>query len=614
MATRNEEFGEVEIEVGDQLLYSEEQRGVEVKIAIIGKNGSGRFSFVNAITGVKDSDEAAKPTERTDSKHENKRILWYNPPGKQNIFFWILPSIDNETPSCYRRYFESVDVEMYDVFLMFICASCEDHQVLLLIAEEIKHRKKPVVFVHVLQGGSRRGLRRPTPPQNPGLVQEIGSEVYCIDIHQPGECDFYKLTKAIANGLPSPKKECFNKIPKIGELFALDRFNRFVKEKEEKKIVPSGDELKELLQKNGITGIQQMMDERLKTWKDVIINLAILGDSGSGKSSFINAIRGLRSSHPLGAETGSTETTKVPSSYEHPTNPNIRFWDLPGVGTPSRPEFIKFCKEIKIELYDTFLIIVSKRFTEFHRQFAETLTSMGKPFFFVRSMIDQAIEAERHDYGDTRDEMRTMEKVRKECTESLKGMKLSEEDIFLISNHHPDKWDFDRLKKAIFDKLPSNLKESFILSMRFFSEEVLCAKIKVLGERRWMDSIASIVTKLGLGPFSLFIDRKRIKKRINFYREQLRFPETGSEEFQKLSEELQRRVEKFDLERVDMSGQDTLEWMKSFDSANEFNIRIYGPFIATNRPFMFVDLFLDQVLQEMELAAKAILAETAACK
>jgi predicted GTPase len=33
------------------------------------------------------------------------------------------------------------------------------------------------------------------------------------------------------------------------------------------------------------------MKEKLERWKEVKINIAILGNSGAGKSSFINAIR-----------------------------------------------------------------------------------------------------------------------------------------------------------------------------------------------------------------------------------------------------------------------------------------------------------------------------------
>jgi putative ribosome biogenesis GTPase RsgA len=51
-------------------------------------------------------------------------------------------------------------------------------------------------------------------------------------------------------------------------------------------------ELRELFLKKGIVGVQRMMTDKLAEWRNVKINLAILGNSGAGKSSFINAIRG----------------------------------------------------------------------------------------------------------------------------------------------------------------------------------------------------------------------------------------------------------------------------------------------------------------------------------
>ena len=38
--------------------------------------------------------------------------------------------------------------------------------------------------------------------------------------------------------------------------------------------------------------IQEIVKARLEQWKEVEINFAIIGSSGVGKSSFINAIRG----------------------------------------------------------------------------------------------------------------------------------------------------------------------------------------------------------------------------------------------------------------------------------------------------------------------------------
>ena len=64
------------------------------------------------------------------------------------------------------------------------------------------------------------------------------------------------------------------------------------KEKDVTKFFPSTKEVKQLFVKSGITGVQRKMKSDLNAWKKVRINLAILGNSGVGKSSFINAIRG----------------------------------------------------------------------------------------------------------------------------------------------------------------------------------------------------------------------------------------------------------------------------------------------------------------------------------
>lgn len=52
------------------------------------------------------------------------------------------------------------------------------------------------------------------------------------------------------------------------------------------------NEIRVLFFESGIAGVQRMMTEKLTLWQNVKINLAILGNSGAGKSSFINAIRG----------------------------------------------------------------------------------------------------------------------------------------------------------------------------------------------------------------------------------------------------------------------------------------------------------------------------------
>ena len=115
-------------------------------------------------------------------------------------------------------------------------------------------------------------------------------------------------------------------------------------------------------------------------------------------------------------------------------------------------------------MYDTFVIISSTRFTQDDLYLAKKAEDMRKPFFFVRSKIDNDIRSERRKKGF--DEAKMLEIVKEKCAANLQFVNFSTEKIFLISNHHPDKWDFDRLKKAILDELPPRQRESLTFAFR----------------------------------------------------------------------------------------------------------------------------------------------------
>lgn len=79
-----------------------------------------------------------------------------------------------------------------------------------------------------------------------------------------------------------------------------------------------------------ITKFEDYMCSRLDIWRTKTLNIAITGNSGSGKSMLINTLRGLLPSDPGAAQTGFKETTSAKTPYPHPNNQNLIFWDLPG--------------------------------------------------------------------------------------------------------------------------------------------------------------------------------------------------------------------------------------------------------------------------------------------
>lgn len=52
------------------------------------------------------------------------------------------------------------------------------------------------------------------------------------------------------------------------------------------------EEFKEHVDQNGVSKMEDVLKKKLERWQDVEVNIGITGDSGAGKSSFINAIRG----------------------------------------------------------------------------------------------------------------------------------------------------------------------------------------------------------------------------------------------------------------------------------------------------------------------------------
>ena len=236
------------------------------------------------------------------------------------------------------------------------------------------------------------------------------------------------------------------------------------------------------------------------------------------------------------AEVGEQKTTtKVPTEYPHPENLKIKFWDLPGMGDIKNPDLRTYCKEVQLEKYDAFLIVTCTRFTSNDFQLAEEIKrSLNKNFFFIRTKIDESVRS-----GKLRkksfDESVMLEETKNNCSKELGDLLSKKEDIFLISNHHPEKWDFPKLAEAILDAMPKYKQESLTLALESFSPEIIRRKVEILKQRTWKSAFKSaLVGTIPLPGVSAVYDANLIIDEINMYRTTLGLPEKWSEEFTKL--------------------------------------------------------------------------------
>ncbi|XP_016146708.1 interferon-inducible GTPase 5-like [Sinocyclocheilus grahami] len=171
------------------------------------------------------------------------------------------------------------------------------------------------------------------------------------------------------------------------------------------------EDIKDTLSSQDLPSAITMIKEYLKKQNLVELNIGVTGESGSGKSTFVNAFRGLGDEEEGSAKTGVVETTTEPAVYLHPKYKNVKVWDLPGIGTPNfkADEYLKL---VQFKRYDFFIIIASDRFRECHTQLATEIMKMGEKFYFVRSKIDFCITAEKRKKNF--DQKKTLEIIREE--------------------------------------------------------------------------------------------------------------------------------------------------------------------------------------------------------
>ncbi|KAK9969962.1 hypothetical protein ABG768_028103 [Culter alburnus] len=219
---------------------------------------------------------------------------------------------------------------------------------------------------------------------------------------------------------------------------------------------------------------------------NVSLNIAVTGNTGSGKSTFVNALRGLGVNDVGAAPTGVTETTKEATMYEHPGMPNVKIWDLPGTGSPNL-KAKKYLKGVKFNTYDFFIILTSERFTENDIMLAKEIKKQKKLFYFVRSKIDNDIREEGNKKGF--DEQKVLSIIKEDCQKNLR--EVGDPKVFLISSVVLEKYDFENLQKALAEELPEHKRSALLQAWPVCSTECLEKKIKMFEGLIWAASFAS---------------------------------------------------------------------------------------------------------------------------
>ncbi|KAK9394476.1 interferon-inducible GTPase 5-like [Crotalus adamanteus] len=168
----------------------------------------------------------------------------------------------------------------------------------------------------------------------------------------------------------------------------------------------------------------------LNKTQNLPLNIAVVGKAGAGKSSFINAFRGINDDDEEAAEVGTVEKKTVPKAHPHPSLPNTTIWELPEIRT-CNSKAAEYLKKVQFERYDVFVLIVTDHFTENDAFLAKEIQRRRKKFYFVRSKIDISMEGERRKRNFNMEQ--TLETIRNYCEDTLKEAAELSTRVFLRS-------------------------------------------------------------------------------------------------------------------------------------------------------------------------------------
>uniref|UniRef100_A0A8C3YER2 IRG-type G domain-containing protein n=1 Tax=Catagonus wagneri TaxID=51154 RepID=A0A8C3YER2_9CETA len=242
--------------------------------------------------------------------------------------------------------------------------------------------------------------------------------------------------------------------------------------------------LKEAFEAGDLPAVAARLQSTLHALENVRLDIGVTGGTGSGKSTFVNAIRGLGDEDPNSACTGVVEMTMAPTPYLHPKYPSVIIWDLPGIGAPAF-QADKYVQRVRLDRYDFLLLVTSESVTANHARLAREILQQGKRFYCIRSKVDVDIAASRSRRPSSFSEDGVLSQIRDDCVQRLEG-EGQDPKVFLLSMFELGKYDFHPLEEAMVRGLKRHKRHAFLVALPNVSKLTLQRKAASLRQHIWL--------------------------------------------------------------------------------------------------------------------------------
>ncbi|XP_028633467.1 uncharacterized protein LOC114629588 [Grammomys surdaster] len=356
------------------------------------------------------------------------------------------------------------------------------------------------------------------------------------------------------------------------------------------------------LENKNLRGALSEINHALRNIDKAPLNIAVTGETGTGKSSFINVLRGVREEEEEGAAaTGVLETTTRRTPYPHPKLPNVTIWELPGIGSTNFPP-ITYLTEMKSGEYDFFIIVSATRFKEIDAHLVKAITKMNTKFCFVRTKVDQDVSNEQRSKPKSFNRDSVLKKIRDDCSEKLQKVLSSQPPVFLVSNFDVSDFDFPKLETILLRELPAHKRHVFMMSLHSVTETAIDRKRDFLKQKIWLESLkAGVWATISLGGF-IRDEIQKLEETLNLYRSYFGLDEASLEniakDFNVSVNEIKAHLKSFHLLTMDkdMSFKDKL--LKYIESISYVTGGPLASGLYFRKTYYWKSLFIDTVASD----------------
>ena len=167
------------------------------------------------------------------------------------------------------------------------------------------------------------------------------------------------------------------------------------------------------------------------------MNIALVGESGVGKSALLNAVRGLWPDDDGAAEVGINETTTEVQGYVDQRHPEVKWFDVPGANTPHISGWLYFMDQ-HLYIFDVLVILFSDRFTQTIGTLLRNAHQCGIRTFLVRTKADQLIQNLKNErrirrLNDAQAKKKFVDDTQAMVYKNLRKLELPLQPVFIVS-------------------------------------------------------------------------------------------------------------------------------------------------------------------------------------